>query len=146
MRWLSKLAGGAAGDVVDAVGSTIDRFVRTADERAATETILARMAADRDRLQLEVARVEARGDFYQRNWRPTVGWSCAAALAWTFVLEPFLRFGLTTAGVEVPELPVLDWAQLQPILLGMLGLGALRTYEKTSTLNARPRRRRRRDR
>ena len=140
-RWLAKLAGKTGGDVVDAIAGTVDRFVRTADEKAAMRLVLARMAAERDALQIEVAKLEATGTWFQRGWRPSVGWTCALALAWHFVGAPFTIFGLEALGLAAPALPELEWAALSPILLGMLGLGALRTYEVTAAADGRSRRR-----
>lgn len=81
--------------------------------------------------QLRVNEEEAKSDnVFVSGWRPAVGWTCVGALAWTFVLAPFTVFWLGVAKVEVPPLPVLDYTSLMPILLGMLGLGGMRTYEK----------------
>jgi hypothetical protein len=55
---------------------------------------------------------------------------CAMALFYHFILQPVLLFGVAVAGVEIPALPEFDMASLMPILLGMLGLGGLRTVEK----------------
>lgn len=66
----------------------------------------------------------------QRNWRPAIGWVCAAALAWDTIIRPALVFGLALAGKPVPPLPVLSTDQLYGLLFGLLGLGGLRTVEK----------------
>jgi len=63
------------------------------------------------------------------GWRPFVGWTCGVALAYHFILEPFIKFIVVINGVDV-ELPAFDFSQLSSILMGMLGLGGLRTYEK----------------
>jgi hypothetical protein len=49
---------------------------------------------------------------------------------WSFILQPFLVFFLLVFGVDLPPLPEVGTADLMPILLGMLGLGGLRSYEK----------------
>jgi hypothetical protein len=51
-------------------------------------------------------------------------------LFWSFILQPFLVFFLLVFGVDLPPLPEVGTADLMPILLGMLGLGGLRSYEK----------------
>ena len=66
-----------------------------------------------------------------RCWRPFVGWTCGVALAWHFVGQPLAVFVITYAGVEAPPLPVFEMQSLLTVLLGMLGLGGLRTFEKT---------------
>lgn len=66
------------------------------------------------------------------GWRPFVGWCCGAAFAYAFILQPFATFLLAVchAPVDPKTLPVLDVTNFMPVLLGMLGLGAMRSYEK----------------
>jgi hypothetical protein len=52
------------------------------------------------------------------------------ALAWHFVLYPVVSFLVILSGEVLPPLPVFDMDSLMTILLGMLGLGGLRTFEK----------------
>lgn len=80
--------------------------------------------------QMEVNKVEAAStDIFTSGWRPFVGWTCGAAFAYKFVLAPFIVLGLTAAGHPI-SLPVLDFTEMSTILLGMLGLGGMRTVEK----------------
>ena len=67
------------------------------------------------------------------GWRPFTGWVCASALAYHFILEPVLVFFLTLYGINI-DLPQFDMGSLLTVLMGMLGLGSLRTYEKTQGL------------
>ena len=81
--------------------------------------------------QIETNKEDAKGASpMQRNWRPAIGWVCAAALAWDTIGRPMLTFGLTMAGHAVPAMPVLSSDQLYGLLFGLLGLGGLRTVEK----------------
>lgn len=66
------------------------------------------------------------------GWRPFIGWVCGAALGYTFVMQPFLQFALVAfhSHFDPAALPKLSLGDLMPILLGLLGLGAMRTYEK----------------
>lgn len=66
----------------------------------------------------------------QRNWRPMIGWVCAAALAWDTILRPMIVFGMAAAGKPLPVMPTLSTDQLYGLLFGLLGLGSLRTVEK----------------
>lgn len=80
--------------------------------------------------QLDVNTEEAKStSVFVSGWRPFIGWTCGAAFAYKFVLAPVLVFGLAIAGY-VYTLPQIDLTDMLPILLGMLGLGGLRTYEK----------------
>ena len=63
-----------------------------------------------------------------------MGWTCGVALAWHFVLAPFIIFFSAYFGVELPELPSFDMESLMTVLLGMLGLGGLRSFEKYKKL------------
>lgn len=65
------------------------------------------------------------------GWRPAVGWVCASAFGWTFVLQPFAVFAITVFEWKAPPLPTLDMGPLIMVLGGILGIGGLRTYEKT---------------
>ena len=81
--------------------------------------------------QLNVNEKEAEHDsIFVAGWRPFIGWVCGSALAYQFVLQPFLVFGLTAFQVNLGPLPQLDYASLSTVLMGMLGLGAMRSYEK----------------
>jgi hypothetical protein len=63
-----------------------------------------------------------------------VGWVCAVAFAYHFVLQPLLIFVFAYVGLETPDLPKFDVGTLLPVLGGMLGIGGLRSYEKTKGL------------
>lgn len=81
--------------------------------------------------QLAINAEEAKSDsVFVAGWRPAVGWTCAAAFAYFFVLQPFLTFVLLASGVNLPPLPVLDMGPLMMVLGTILGVGGLRTYEK----------------
>jgi hypothetical protein len=75
------------------------------------------------------------------GWRPFIGWVCGAAFAYSFLIQPFFAFiswaAFAYSGEELPlsTLPVLDLAMMMPVLMGMLGLGGLRTFEKHSGVN-----------
>ena len=80
--------------------------------------------------QLEVNKAEAaHKSVFVAGWRPFVGWVCGVALAYHFILAPLLQFGFALAGMD-QELPEFDFSQLSTVLMGMLGLGGLRTFEK----------------
>ena len=93
---------------------------------------LAQLAADTDlaKGQLEVNKVEAaHSSLLVSGWRPAIGWTCAAAFAYKFVLAPAGAFAMAATGNPI-DLPVLDFTEMSTILLGMLGLGGMRTLEK----------------
>lgn len=81
--------------------------------------------------QMEINKVEAATDLYRGGWRPGVGWTCVAGLVYQFLLMPILPWVVSVFGGTVPPLPAIDNETLMVLLTGMLGLGGLRTYEKT---------------
>jgi hypothetical protein len=84
--------------------------------------------------QLEINKQEAsHASIFVAGWRPAVGWTCTVALLWNFVLQPLLLWGAWVFPEVAPDIstaPKLDTDELMTVLLGMLGLGGLRTYEK----------------
>lgn len=81
--------------------------------------------------QLEINKVEAASSsIFVAGWRPFIGWVCGMALAYQYLVRP-LAIGIAAAmGHPLPALPGLD-DNLWQLLLGMLGMGGLRTFEKT---------------
>lgn len=84
--------------------------------------------------QLEINKQEAQHtSIFVAGWRPAIGWICGVALAWNFVVQPLLLWGAWVLPEFAPDIataPKLDTDELMTVLLGMLGLGGLRTYEK----------------
>ena len=81
--------------------------------------------------QLEINKQEAQhASIFVAGWRPGVGWICASALGWNYILQPIISWVAVAQGFDLADAPQLDTAELTTILLGMLGLGGLRTYEK----------------
>lgn len=110
------------------IGETIiDRVIPDKNAAAKAKQELSRLeqAGELQLLvgQLEVNKVEAaHKSLFVAGWRPAVGWICAFALAYHFILAPFADIWL--------EIPVVEVESLYPILLGMLGLGGMRSWEK----------------
>lgn len=80
--------------------------------------------------QLAVNQAEATSaSLFVSGWRPAVGWCCAAAFGFKFIGGPLLVLIAQYFGHTV-TLPDFDYSEMSTILLGMLGLGGLRTVEK----------------
>lgn len=80
--------------------------------------------------QLEVNKAEAQHQsIFVAGWRPAIGWVCGAAFAFKFVVGPLIAVLLAAIGHPI-VLPEFDFSEMSTILLGMLGLGTLRTVEK----------------
>ena len=81
--------------------------------------------------QLAINMKEAQhGSIFVAGWRPAIGWICGIALGWNYILQPIISWIAFASGIDLAAAPQLDTAELTTILLGMLGLGGLRTYEK----------------
>ena len=116
------------------VGDVLDRFFPNKEEKERAEREIAAKLTEHlakiDLAQLEVNKAEAASrNIFVAGWRPFVGWTCGMALAYTYVIQPILIFGLAHYGYWV-DLPPLDMSTMMPVLLGMLGLGGLRSFEK----------------
>jgi len=125
--------------LVGPVSNILDKFIEDKDQKAALAheiaTMAERHAQEQVLAQLEVNKAEAaHRSMWVAGWRPFVGWSCGAAMAWHFILLPVTLFITSFTGFEVPELPAFDMDSLMTVLLGMLGLGGLRTFEKSKGL------------
>jgi len=83
--------------------------------------------------QSEINKIEAGStSLFVSGWRPFIGWICGSALLYNYILMPFIVYWMTAFYPDVPGMPALDVGELSTILLGMLGLGAMRTYEKVN--------------
>ncbi len=121
------------GAVASAIGGIIDKIFpdKNVSEQAKIELAKLAQAGELKEMellleQIKVNAVEAASEkWWVAGWRPFIGWVCGSALAYTFVFQPFLSFltGWLT--------PTLDMGELMTIVMGMLGLAGLRTYEKT---------------
>ena len=81
--------------------------------------------------QMEINKIEAASDnIFKSGWRPFVGWSCGSAFLYVGLIEPFMRFIATVYFGYVGEFPVIDTSMMIPVLMGMLGMGAMRSYDK----------------
>jgi len=87
--------------------------------------------------QIDINKTEAASpSVFVSGWRPAIGWVCGAACAWNWVGLPVAKAALLVAGVTLQIAPA-DIGEMMPILLGMLGLGGLRTVEKLNGAAAR---------
>ncbi len=111
------------------VGKVLDRVIPDKNARAAAKEQLraAAQAGELDLLlgQMAVNKTEAaHKSLFVAGWRPAIGWVCGIGLAYNVVVHPFLC-------LFIPEAPPVEPGLLYPVLLGMLGLGGMRSYEKT---------------
>ena len=125
--------------LISPVASLLDKFIEDKDQKNKLAHEIATMsekhAQELAKGQLEVNKVEAsHRSALVAGWRPFIGWVCGVALAWHFVLSPVIIFIAAWLNVTLPALPEFDMGSLMTVLMGMLGLGGLRTFEKSKGL------------
>ena len=80
--------------------------------------------------QIDINKIEAASpNIWTSGWRPGIGWTCGAAFALHFVVLPVLNWIIGLFG-HAPVVIPFDMDTLSTVLMGMLGLGGLRTFEK----------------
>ena len=119
-----------AESVTGIAGKVLDKFVQDKDLKAKLDQELNMAFHNANLAQIELNKEEAKNTIlFVSGWRPSVGWICSFALGYHFILEPLISYILAIAGYDINP-PSFDFSQLSTILMGMLGLGSLRSYEK----------------
>jgi hypothetical protein len=117
--------------LIGPVTGLLDKFIEDKDKKNQIAYELSTMAEKHAQEllkgQLEVNKTEAaHKSLFVAGWRPAVGWSCCFALVYSTILSPILSIWFTV--------PAVDSSLLTTVLMGMLGLGAMRTVEKTKNV------------
>ena len=122
--------------LVGAISPLLDKFIPDADQRnkLAHEiaTMTQRQAHEIAKAQIEVNKTEAsHKSLFVSGWRPAVGWVCCVGLGCNYLFIPMANFVLVLSNSSV-TVPALDLSGMMPVLMGMLGLGVMRSYEKVN--------------
>ena len=120
--------------LIGPVAGLLDKFIEDKDTKNALaheiSTMAERHAQELAKGQLEVNKVEAASkSMFVAGWRPAVGWVCVLGMASNYILIPFANFGFALAASDI-VVPLIDTSTMMPVLMGMLGLGAMRSVEK----------------
>lgn len=130
------------GELFDFAGKVVDKLFPNAVDAANAKIELfklqqsgelARLAAETDlaKGQIDVNKIEAAStSVFVAGWRPAVGWVGEAGFAYSVILEPMARFVAQVGFGYVGLFPVIDTNLTMQILFGLLGLGAMRSYDK----------------
>jgi len=131
MGILSSLIGGGIGSAVKGFADVVDQFVETDDEKRIAKQITDRMMMEPQLAQIELNKIEAaHRSIFVAGWRPFIGWVCGAALAWHFMLYDLLNWVAMMFNPEFAP-PILGGTEkLIAVVMSLLGLGGLRTFEK----------------
>jgi len=124
--------------LIGPVTGLLDKFIEDKDQKNKLAHEIATMADKHSfeiqKAQIEVNKEEAKSrSWWIAGWRPATGWICALAMGYHFIIQPLLIFFLALFGMKM-DLPSFDMDTLMTVLLGMLGLGTLRTVEKSKKL------------
>jgi len=122
--------------LIGPVTGLLDKFIEDKDQKARlahdVATMAQKHAQELAKAQLEVNKVEAaHKSLFVAGWRPAVGWVCCIGLACNYFFIPMVNFVLVFSSFDV-IVPALDLSGMMPVLMGMLGLGAMRSYEKVN--------------
>jgi hypothetical protein len=119
-----------AESIVGVAGKVLNKFVADKDLKVKLQHELKTAFHAANLAQIDLNKQEAaHQSMFVAGWRPFVGWTCGVALAYHFLIAPLLSFVLVLYGIDTP-MPEFEFSQLSTILMGMLGLGGLRSYEK----------------
>jgi hypothetical protein len=120
--------------IVEIGARLLDKIIPDKAAREKAQAELLKAAQDQD-FQLALGQIEvnkaeaAHASIFVAGWRPGLGWICVAGLAYNFIVYPLLTWLVVVGGAEFNPPPLMS-DNLMELVLGMLGLGALRTAEK----------------
>lgn len=128
---LGKLFG---GDTIKAVGNVIDDMHFSGEEKEKLKLQMKEIDAKLQEKQLDINKAESsHRSVFVSGWRPFLGWISGLSIGYVYLFQPILDMILQMFQVQV-DWVALDLGQLMPLVLGMLGLGGLRTFEKARNL------------
>jgi hypothetical protein len=118
---------GLLTSLVGPVAGLLDKLIPDKDQAAALAHQIATMAENHQQeinlAQMEINKEEAKGNWFQSSWRPATAWVCVCGFAVNFLFSPMAA----AFGVIIPQA---DTSTMLPVLMGLLGLGGLRTLER----------------
>lgn len=129
------------------LGNVLDKIIPNTAERekakaelalkmTENETELLKLFTQIDSGQIEINKEEAKSSsFFVAGWRPAVGWLSAFGVGWAFVFKPIADWILAVSHSSVVT-PALNTGELMSLLLGLLGMGAIRSFEKVKGVAA----------
>ena len=121
--------------LVGPVTGLLDKFIEDKDQKAMLAHKIATMSEEHHqdlmKAQIEVNKVEAsNSNLFVSGWRPFIGRTCGLGMFGNFITIPFANFVLALLEINI-VIPLVPLETMMPVLMGMLGLGAMRSYEKT---------------
>ncbi len=122
------------GDTLKTVGTVIDDLHFSGEEKEKLKLQMKEIDAKLKEKQLDINKAEAsHRSIFVSGWRPFLGWISGLSIGYVYLFQPMLDMILQMFDIKV-DWVVLDLGQLMPLVLGMLGLGSLRSFEKAKGL------------
>lgn len=117
--------------LIPLIGSIIDKIFPDKESADRARLELIKLEAEGAFRQIEINKAEAaNGSVFVAGARPFIIWVCGIIFAYTYLIQPIVIFIMVAQGYPIPELPKLDNSEVMTVLMGLLGLGGLRTIEK----------------
>lgn len=131
MSFLANLFGSSAAQPIEAIGNVFDKLFTSDDEKAQAKAVFEKIAQQPHILQAEINKIEAQHrSIFVAGWRPFIGWVCGSALAYSFIVRDLVAWAMSVWSPATPLPPELAMEHLISVLLALLGLGGMRTFEK----------------
>lgn len=121
--------------ILDIGSKLIDKLIPDPSQKAAAQLEFLKLQQSGELAEMvaqtDINKIEASStSLFVSGWRPFIGWVCGLALAYSAIVEPIARFIATMCGYT-GHFPTIDTTITMQIMLGMLGLGSMRTFEKS---------------
>jgi hypothetical protein len=135
MNWLAKIFGTGAGEIIKPLADGLDKLFTSKDEKLTHEEIRMRILNEPSLAQIDINKAEAQHrTVFVAGWRPFIGWVCGLSLGAyyipQFVLASYLWVKMCLESNELLAYPDVNADSLFELVLAMLGMAGLRTYEK----------------
>jgi hypothetical protein len=134
------------GSVFDFGGKVLDKIFPDETQRAAAKLELFKAqqagefkemetAFELSKAQIDTNKIEAASEkVFVAGWRPAIGWICGVSLAYSAIIEPIARFVAAVCFKYVGVFPIIDSTITMQLLFALLGLGAMRSYDKKNII------------
>lgn len=120
--------------LIPAVSNIVGKFIEDKDQKnqLAHEiaTLAEKQAHEIAKGQLEILKADAKGNWFQASWRPLIGWVGGLSLAINYLISPICA----GFGVAIPQA---DMSVMMPLIISMLGIGGMRSFDKVKKTDSR---------
>ncbi len=134
-------------DIIGAGLDIINKFIPdpAAKAQAAYQMAQLQQQTEFKELDVQIQQIQSQTDtnkaeagnasMFVAGWRPYIGWICGTGLGWNYIGIGLVGFVSTCIGHPI-DIAKADLSEMMPLLMGMLGLGGMRTYEKVKGINS----------